>query len=104
MAAKEENKNVNAVERVEMLKIMADTAKKLKAEPKRTIMLPLRDEKEADVFVALNGSRYQIKRGEEVEVPESIYKILIESQKMDQLALKRSRALAEGFQAKLKNV
>lgn len=103
MAAKETEKNVNAVDRVEMLKIMAATAAKLKAEPKKTVMLPLHDEKEADVFVAINGSRYQIKRGEEVEVPESVYNVLMESQKQDQIALKRSRALSEGFEKKLRN-
>ena len=101
--AKEENRASEAAERIQMLKIMADTAAKLSKEPKKTIMLPLHDEKEADVFVSLNGSRYQIKRGEEVEVPESIYNILIESQKQDQIALKRSRDLAKRFEDKIRN-
>ncbi len=103
MAKEDNNKYAENVDRVQMLKMMAETAKKLKEEPKRTIMLPINNEKESDVFVSINGSRYQIKRGEEVEVPESVYNILIASQKQDQIAIKRSRDLSERFEKKLRN-
>lgn len=57
------------------------------------IMLPISNEKQDDVFVSVNGKTYQIQRGKEVEVPACVYEVLMNSQKMDALALERSRAL-----------
>lgn len=48
-----------------------------------------------DVFVAVNGENYLIKRGETVMVPDYIAKALQESQQMDALAIKRKRAAKE---------
>ena len=39
-----------------------------------------------DVFVAVNGERYQIKRGVEVEVPDYIAEVLENSAKQDACA------------------
>ena len=36
-----------------------------------------------DVFVAVNGRAFQIKRGEAVEVPKSVAEVLENSQKQD---------------------
>ena len=50
----------------------------LKAEPKVKIRIPQKDEKDTDdVPVSINGHIYQIKKGEFVEVPESVAQILI---------------------------
>ncbi len=52
-------------------------------EPKVKITLPLLSGKDAqqDVFVAVNFKTYRIQRGVEVEVPESVYEVLKESQR-----------------------
>lgn len=36
-----------------------------------------------DVFVAVNGMRYQIQRGEEVEVPDFVKEVLDNSERQD---------------------
>lgn len=58
------------------------------------ITLPLTEEKQDDVPVSINGKTWLIKRGEEVEVPGMVYEVLMNSQKMDQLAVKRQREAA----------
>jgi hypothetical protein len=53
--------------------------------PKKVkIKLPLTRTESEDVFVALNGKTYQIKRGVEVEVPKGVAEIL--QHKEDMLA------------------
>ncbi len=42
------------------------------------------DKYKDDVFVAVNGRSYQIKRGEEVEVPDFVAEVLERSMKQDQ--------------------
>lgn len=42
------------------------------------------DKYKDDVFVAVNGKSYQIKRGVEVEVPASVFEVLERSMKQDQ--------------------
>lgn len=37
-----------------------------------------------DVFVAINGRAYQIKRGEDVEVPAGVAEVLEQSQRQDE--------------------
>lgn len=56
------------------------TAEILAKQPKRAVRLPTRDDvKQRFVMVWINGHSFQIKRGVDVEVPESVYKILVES-------------------------
>lgn len=51
------------------------------------IKLPrLRDQKDADVFVAVNGENYTIKRGVEVEVPDYIAEVLRHSEEAEEEA------------------
>jgi uncharacterized protein YfaA (DUF2138 family) len=59
-----------------------------------TVSLPLTKERQEDVFVAINGVSYLIKRGEEVTIPRNVYEVLRNSERMDTLALQRSKALA----------
>lgn len=56
------------------------------------IRLPLTREKQADVFVGINGRTWLLKRGQDIEVPESVAEVLANSEKMDTLALERSQA------------
>lgn len=73
------------------------TTKKETEEVKNTMVkvtLPLTRDKQEDVFVGVNGKTFLIKRGEEVEVPECVYEILKNSEKMDSLALTRSMELS----------
>lgn len=91
-----EKKNTQ-VERVATMKMMADTANKLKAEKKVTIFLPKTDELQKDEYVAINGRGYQIQRGVNVEVPESVAELLKNSARQDSEALSKRQALQERF-------
>lgn len=53
-----------------------NTTKKVK------IKLPLTRTEKEDVYVCINGKSYQIKRGETVEVPESVAEVLSHREKM----------------------
>lgn len=59
------------------------TAEALRAQPKRTVHLAPADTasgiKLADVWVQVNGHSYQIQRGVDVELPETVYNVLMES-------------------------
>ena len=57
------------------------------------------DKYKDDIFVSVNGKRYQIKRGEEVEIPESVYKVLMNSQGQDQAAFNLMEKKASQFAA-----
>ena len=46
------------------------------AQKKVKIKLPISRNEKEDVFVGINGKTYLIKRGVEVEVPESVAKVL----------------------------
>ena len=46
------------------------------------IKLPLTKYEKDDQYVAVNGKTYQIKRGETVEVPESVVEVLENREKM----------------------
>jgi hypothetical protein len=70
---------------------MATTAPK-----KVKIKLPLTRNEQDDVYVAVNGKSYLIKRGETVEVPESVAEVLQHKEEM------LSQALAFEAQAKEK--
>ena len=47
------------------------------------ITLPLLPGKNVsqDVFVSVNFKTYKLRRGEEIEIPESVYNVIMESQK-----------------------
>ena len=51
------------------------------------LFLPKTKELQADVYVSVNGRRWQIQRGVEVEVPECVSEVLLHSQKMDLYAM-----------------
>ena len=59
---------------------MANTENR--APKKVKIKLPLSRTEKDDVYVALNGKSYQIKRGVEVEVPEGVVEILQHREEM----------------------
>lgn len=61
------------------------------------IKLPLTRTEKEDVFVALNGKTYQIKRGVEVEVPYGVAKILERQEKMLQIAMEYEEQAAQGL-------
>ena len=51
------------------------------------IKIPLTKNEKDDVYVALNGKSYLIKRGEYVDVPVGVAKILEHKEKMLQTAI-----------------
>lgn len=62
-------------------------ATETKTPKKVKIKLPLTRGEKDDVYVAVNGKSYLIKRGEEVEVPESVVEVLKNSEEMLALAM-----------------
>lgn len=60
-----------------------------------TVKLPKSRDKKDDVFVSVNGMNYKIKRGEKVEIPRYVAAVLEHSEKMDELAIERSDAMAD---------
>ncbi|MBR2478920.1 MAG: hypothetical protein IKB47_00765 [Clostridia bacterium] len=52
------------------------------AEKKVKIKLPLTRTEKDDVYVAVNGKPYQIKRGETVEVPDYVAEVLQHKEEM----------------------
>lgn len=63
------------------------------------IRMPLTRNEKEDVFAAVNGKTYLIKRGEEVELPVNVVRVLERSEKMQRLAMefeeKAARPLEE---------
>lgn len=51
-----------------------------------------------DVFVSVNGRNYQIRRGEEVEVPAEVAEVLEHSAAQDEITARRIEAAAEQAQ------
>lgn len=49
-----------------------------------------------DVFVGVNGKTYLIKRGVDVEVPESVAEVIRNSQKQDSFAICEMDKLQQG--------
>ena len=57
------------------------------AQKKVRIKIPLSRTEKDDVYVGVNGKTYLIKRGEEVEVPENVAKVLSRREKMLEIAM-----------------
>jgi hypothetical protein len=57
------------------------------AEKKVKIRLPITRSEKEDVYVAVNGKSYLIKRGEEVEVPDFVAEVLQHSEEMEAMAM-----------------
>ena len=57
-------------------------ATEVKTPKKVKIKLPLTRNEKDDVYVAVNGKPYQIKRGETVEVPEYVAEVLQHKEEM----------------------
>lgn len=55
-----------------------------------------------DIYVAVNGKRYIIKRGEEVTIPGSVYEILMRSQSQSQAAFRLMENKANEFESESK--
>ena len=64
-----------------MATVNAQGVKKVK------VRLPLTRKEKSDVYVAVNGKSYLIKRGEDVEVPEFVAEVLRHKEEMLDLAM-----------------
>ena len=74
---------------------MAETKTTEAKKPKTvTIKLPLTRTESEDVYVSVNGKRYQIKRGVAVDVPWNVAKVLERSEKMTSIAIEYERQVA----------
>lgn len=77
---------------------MATNEKKAPVPVKKVrIKLPLTRTEKDDVFVGVNGKSWLIKRGEEVEVPEYVAKVLQNQEKMLALAMEYEESAASGL-------
>lgn len=74
MAKKEEIKEIEVKGKGDV-----DTLKVLQAQPKMPVMIPITDNMEPEMVV-LNGCIYAIPRGKLVQVPKSIYEIVVDAQ------------------------
>lgn len=75
---------------------MAEKAVKESAEKTVKIRLP-RIPGQDDQFVGVNGKTFLIKRGVEVEVPESVAKVLRQSEEQDEKAYLMKERYADDF-------
>lgn len=73
----------------------AEESKNIYDKENYLVTLPLSEEKQDDVIVIINGESTQIQRGVEVEVSASVFEAIKNSEKMDNLALKRRMALKD---------
>lgn len=62
------------------------------------IKLPLTRTEKEDVYVAVNGKSYQIKRGEEVEVPAYVAEVLQHKEEMLAVAMEFEAQAQENVQ------
>lgn len=69
------------------------------AEPVEMVTVKLYKDKNIknDVFVCVNGKTYQIQRGVEVQVPKFVKEVLDNTERMDELAIKRQEEAAKNF-------
>ena len=67
---------------------MATTEKTVTKPKTVTIRLPLSRTESEDVYVAVNGHPYLIKRGVNVEVPESVAEVLQHSEEMTEESMR----------------
>lgn len=75
---------------------MAESKKTEEKKPDTVkVILPLTRTEKDDVFVSVNNDQYLIKRGEEVEIPRSVYQVLKHSDK--------AKALAYAYENELQN-
>jgi hypothetical protein len=60
-----------------------------------TYYVPRGEANDEDVFVALNGKSYLLRRGSTVRVPRAVYDILMESRHREEVRDARRRQLAQ---------
>lgn len=90
MATKKEVK-----EEIEFVEEIPQAEKKgLYKEDFYDIELPLTNEKQDDMTVGINGEITKIQRGVPVRVSAAVYEVLKQSERMDSLAITRSKAKA----------
>lgn len=97
--AKDENENLNADEAKipkapirkpdEDASIIVKTMEALRNEKKVKIVIPASETEKEPVTVSINGYAYQIKRDEPVEVPESVFKALMDAKQTTYTQKKR---------------
>lgn len=90
LKAKEEeiNKQIESIEvklpeitEAELIKNSLSVKEQLDKMPKKSVRIPINEQNPKDLVVpvTISGYTYQIKRGESVEVPEEVERILIEA-------------------------
>ena len=57
------------------------------------------DKYKDDIYVAVNGKRWQIKRGEQVMIPRYVYDVLVQSQEQDKSTYKYMEQKASEYKS-----
>lgn len=86
---------------------MADTIKNTNAKSRKVLVtLPLNRGQNAnqDEFFSVNGKNYIIRRGEEVEIPESVAEVIRNAEKADAYAMRYVNDLTEKYKEKEKDI
>lgn len=94
MASKKENESIleeNVMNPEEVSKLPEE--KNIYKDEEYNVIIPLTEEKQDDLTVVINGEVTKIKRGEPVKVSKAVYEVIQNSERMDNLALRRRMAL-----------
>ncbi len=75
---------------------MAESATKTETKTMVTVKLPRINPRDPDLYVAVNGEAYLIKRGESVQVPDYIKEVIDHSDEMANLAQDYIDAVGKG--------
>ena len=78
---------------------MAESKKNAAAQSVRIRLFKDNAKYKGDVFVSVNGRNYQIRRGEEVEVPAEVAEVLEHSAAQDEITARRIEQAAEQARA-----
>ena len=62
------------------------------------------DKYKDDIFVAVNGRSFQIKRGEQVMIPRYVYNVLMQSQEQDKATYKYMEQKASEYSRESKKI
>lgn len=100
MIAEAEKKAAKIVSNAQKTIVHNTKTKKKKDEPMVTIKLP-RDPQKGDRIVSVNGKAWMIQRGVNVQVPLSVYEVIENSDRQDDLSLLYQEQLANDFETKL---
>lgn len=83
MATKKKTDNISESE---MNQIAVDTSKEIAKQKKYTVILPEVASGDKNLTFCINGVHYQVPRGVQTEVPETLYRVIENMRTQDRMA------------------